>query len=131
MISYGQLKKKLNRACLDSGLSDDEKIHALIRTLVGIILSSSGVADGWHQRSRQMAKSVVRTIIDEVSFDAEEARTLAAELVRGMAPINLNEETHEDAAYSSPRRAHERRSSNDQSPTKETRSNDREVVRRL
>src|SRR5262245_37872342 len=80
MITYMQLKKKLHRACLDSGLSDDEVIRVLTETLLENIIFRSPITGDSQQQLKQIAKSVVYDILNGVSVDTEAAKALYAEL---------------------------------------------------
>jgi hypothetical protein len=77
-FSARQLEKKLDQACRDSGLSDDEKVRTLTAVLVGIIVSSTVTGD--YQRWKQMAKFAVYDIFDGISINTEGAMALCAEL---------------------------------------------------
>jgi hypothetical protein len=100
-----QLENKLDRACRDSGLSDEEKVRALAGTLVGTIVFSTVTVD--YQRWKQIAKFAVYDILDGVSINTEEAMALcASELYAsgdpylgfarrvGTAPLSATKDTH-------------------------------------
>jgi hypothetical protein len=89
MTSYSQLEKKLYRACIGSGFSDDEMVRALTAALVGIMVSNS-VKD-WRQRSKQLAKFAIYDIIDGV-IDTEAQKAFGAELCSLLARAHGNDD---------------------------------------